>query len=61
MVFVRSDLAITEEVLRFSFAIIREVKDVKHIVFFLLDHLPAEIHDALESEHLMVFLPAVAD
>ena len=34
---------------------------MEHIMFLLLNHLPAEVDDALEAEGLVVLLPSVAD
>lgn len=58
---VLSDPSIAKNILRFGFAVIGKVKDMKHVVLLLLHHFPAEVYDRLESERLMILLPAVTD
>ena len=40
-------------------AIVRKVEEVNHARFLLQDRRPAEVHNALEPQRLMIFLPAV--
>ena len=55
------DLAVAENVLGPSLPVIWEIQDVEHVRLLLLDHLPAEINDALEPQGLVVLFPAVTN
>ena len=58
---VLGDLAVAEEMLGTRLAVVGEVEHVQHVVFLLLDHLPAEVDNALQDESLVVLLPSVTD
>jgi hypothetical protein len=60
VVLVLRNLSVAHEVLPFGFAVVGKVEHVEHVGLFLLDHLPAEVDDVLQSQSLMIFLPAVA-
>ena len=61
MVHIIGDLTVAEQILILGLAVVREIEEVDHVVLLLENGLPVEVHDALETEHLMVLLPAVAD
>ena len=50
---------VLDELSTWGLAIVRKVEEVDHARFLLQDRSPAEVHDALEPQRLMVFLPAV--
>ena len=52
---------VLDELGTWGLAIVRKVEEVDHARFLLQDRSPAEVHDALQPESLMVFLPAVPD
>ena len=54
-------LPIINNVVETRLAVVREVEDVKHVVFLLLDHLPAVVYDGLQPESFMVLFPTVTD
>ena len=60
MVLVVGALAVSEEVIRARLAIVGEIKNVEHVMLLLLDHLPAEVHNRLQTDGLMVLFPAMA-
>lgn len=45
VVLVLGDFPIAQDVFGEGLAVVGEVEDVQHVVFLLLHHLPAEVHD----------------
>ena len=42
-------------------AVVRKIKDMKHVMFLLQHSLPTGLDDAFQAQRLMVFLPAISD
>ena len=61
MMLVMRQLAVSENVFRQRLSIVREIKDMEHVVLLLFHHFPTEVDDALQSERFMVFFPAMTD
>ena len=52
---------VPDELGTWGLAIVRKVEEVNHARFLLQDRRPAKVHDAFQSERLMVFLPTVTN
>ena len=61
MVHVLRDLPIAQNVLRESLAVVRKVENVKHVMFFFEDRLPAEFNDRPKAQCLVILFPPVPD
>ena len=52
---------IINNVVEARLAVVREVEDMKHVVFLLQDHFPAVVNNRFEPECLMILFPAMTD
>ena len=58
---VLGQLSIGNDVVEPGLSVIREIENVKHVLLFLLDHLPAEVDDRLQTEGFVILLPAMSN
>ena len=57
---VLGEFTVAYDIIEQRLSIVREIEDVKHVVLFLLDHFPAVVDEAFQTNGLMILLPTIA-